>query len=217
MFNSTNNKSRFAKHISNEMSRINIRHMKKHTLFVFSLLIATAFTFTSCESEIKNTEKKEGAVKIGSIVKNSGTQLTISLEVAASLMQKHNRLTQEVFNYTYTRAWIETLITEENTPLYYLGVEATLEAKNNERAYSCYSVYSELTIDNDVLNFYPDAYQQACMGKCCGSCKLEMFEDNVQGCKFEPLPEGSECEGRGGCKHDESRILDKEQEKDDMI
>lgn len=191
--------------------------MKKHTLLVYSLLIATLFTFTSCESEIKNTEKKEGAVKIGSIVKSNNTQLAISLEDAASLMQKHNRLTQEWFNYTYTRAWIVTLITEENTPLYYLGVEATLEGKNNERAYSCYSVYSELTVDKDALYFYPDAFQQTCTGKCCGACKLEIFEENVQGCKFEPLPEGSECEGRGGCMHNESRILDEEQEKDDMI
>ncbi len=193
--------------------------MKKYTLIAFSLLVATLFAFTGCDSNNKKTENKEGGVKAGDITKGNEAiaALTISLDTAALLMQKHNRLTQTWFNYSYTRAWIETLQTEENTFLYYLGVEASLEGKNNERPYSCYSVYSELTVVNNELYFYPDAYQQSCMGKCCSSCKLEMFEDNVQGCTFKPSSDESECQGRGGCVHNESRILDEEQEKDDMI
>ncbi len=193
--------------------------MRKSILIVYSLLLATLFAFTGCDSNSAKSEKKAGGIKAGNITKGdkANAELTISLEKAASIMQKHNRLTQEWFNYTYTSAWIEILQTEENTFLYYLGVEATLEGKNNERPYSCYSVYSELTVENNELYFLIDAYQQSCMGKCCGSCKLEMFEDNVQGCRFKPLSDDSECDDRGGCMHNESRILSEEQEKDDMI
>lgn len=193
--------------------------MKKYTLFTVGLLIATFLTLSGCDSNNKKSEKNEEGVNAGEIVKGdeANAKLTMSLDNASLLMQKYNRLTQKWFNYTYTRAWIEVLQTEEGTFLYYLGVEANLEGKNNERPYSCYSVYSELTVVNNELFFNPDAYQQSCMGKCCSSCYLEMFEDNVPGCKFKPTSDQSECQGRGGCVHNESRILDEEQEKDDMI
>lgn len=196
--------------------------MKKYILVVSSLLITSFFIFTGCNlnnTSSDNSDNKEGGVIAGEITKGdeANTKLIMSLDNASLLMHKYNRLTQKWFNYTYTRVWIETLRTEENTLLYYLGVEASLEGKNNERPYSCYSVYSELTVINNELYFYPNAYQQSCMGKCCRSCKLEMFEDNVQGCKFTPLRDESECQGRGGCAHQDSRIPDEEQEKDDMI
>ncbi len=196
------------------------KQMKKYIHIALSLLIASLLTLTGCDSNSSKSEKKEGGVKAGNIAEadKSNPELTISLDNAAILMQKHNRLTQKWFNYTYTRAWIETLQTEENTFLYYLGVEASLEGKNNEKAYSCYAVYSELTVNNNELYFYPNAYQQSCMGKCCSSCELEMFEDNVQGCIFKPSAnESEECKGRGGCVHNESIVPDEEQAKDDMI
>ena len=191
--------------------------MEKYLFKSISLVIVALLIFTACDSNTTKSEEKKGGVMIGNIAEGNNTELTISLNDAAILMQKHNRLTEKWFNYTYTRAWIEVLQTSENKFSYYLGVEANLEGKNNERAYSCYSVYSELEASDNELTFYPDAYQQSCLGKCCSNCKLVMFKNNEIGCQCESSTTEPGCEGAGKCKHDGSRILDEEQKKNDLI
>ncbi len=191
--------------------------MKKYLFTYASLIIAALLIFTSCDSTENKSEEKKDGVKVGKITKGTNTELTISLSDASKLMQEHNRLTKKWFNYTYTRAWIEVLQTSENKFSYYLGVKANLEGKNNEKAYSCYSVYSELEASDNELTFYPNAYQQSCLGKCCSNCKLVMFKNNEIGCQCESPGTESGCEGAGKCKHDGSRVLDDEQKKNDLI
>ena len=191
--------------------------MKKYLFTFTSLIIAALLIFTSCDSPDNKSEEKKGGVKVGKIAKGKNTELTISLSDAAKLMQQHNRLTESWFNYTYTRTWIEVLQTGNGEFNYYLGVEASLEGKNNEKAYSCYSVYSELETSNNELTFYPDAYQQSCLGKCCSNCKLVMFENNEIGCQCESSTEEPGCKDASKCKHDGSRILDDDQKKNDLI
>ena len=191
--------------------------MKKYLFTYTSLIIAALLFFTSCDSTKKKSEEKKGGVKVGNIATGNNTELTISLVDASKLMKEHNRLTEKWFNYTYTRAWIEVLQTGESEFSYYLGVEANLEGKNNEKAYSCYSVYSELEAGNNELIFYPEAYQQSCLGKCCSNCKLVMLKNNKIGCQCESSTTEDGCQDAGKCKHSGSRVLDEEQKKNDLI
>lgn len=193
--------------------------MKKLIFIHISFLIATLLIVISCDSSNNKSEKKEGGIKVGDIIdgNQSTTKLTITLDDAAKLMQQHNRLAERWFNYTYTRAWIEVIQTEKNKFNYYLGVEASLESKNDERVYSCYSVYSELTTDSGELYFYADALLQSCRGKCCSSCKLMLFNNSKIGCRCETPSTESDCKGEGKCDHSISRILDEEQKKNDII
>ena len=191
--------------------------MKKNLFTSTILVIAALLIFTSCDSTKKKTDEKKGGVKIGNIAEGNNAELTISLSDAAILMQKHNRLTEKWFNYTYTRSWIEVLQTGDNEFSYYLGVEANMEGKNNERVYSCYSVYSELETSNNELTFYPEAYQQSCLGKCCSNCKLVMLKNNEIGCQCESSTTEDGCQDAGKCKHSGSRIMDEEQKKNDLI
>ena len=81
--------------------------MKKQIITSYSLLLAILFIIASCDSPVKQTEeKKEGGVIVGNFSENDKTSasLTISLDEASKLMKANNRLTNERFNYTYTRA-----------------------------------------------------------------------------------------------------------------
>jgi len=193
--------------------------MNKHRFIATSILIATLVLMMSCDSNNEKSEKKEGGVIIGNITKGNQTaaSLAISLDDATKLMEQHNRLTEDWFTYTYTRVWIEIIQIKGGKLNYYLGVEASMEGKNDERVYSCYSVYSELEINNTELSFYPDALQQSCRGKCCSSCKLVLLENNNIGCDCHISIDDPNCKGNAKCNHRESRMMDEEQEKNDMI
>ncbi|MFK5854915.1 MAG: hypothetical protein QM503_02215 [Bacteroidota bacterium] len=193
--------------------------MKKYIIAALSMVVVIFIATTSCDSNIKKSEKQnESGDIVGKISDNNSSTatLSVSMDEVSKLMQEHNRLTLERFNYTYTRAWIEVIETGQNKYDYYLGVEASLESKTNERAYSCYSVFTQLEIDNAELHFYKDAIQRSCTGKCCGNCKLVLTNDNL-GCECYSPSENTECSGKGDCKYKESEVLTKEQEKNDMI
>ncbi len=193
--------------------------MKKQVLSATILLIAFVLLIVSCDSTAKRAEAKKDGINVGNITpdnKASGN-LTITIGEASELMVKHNRLTEKVFIYTYTQAWIETIQISENKYNYYLGLEASLEGKNNERAYSCYSIYTELELTNNNLIFYPDAFQQSCRGKFCQSCKLVLFENNEIGCDCVSSVNDPENKSEGKCNHSISRVMSEEQEKNDEI
>ncbi len=193
--------------------------MKKHLITITGLFIATIFILSSCENSVDKKEHRKDGIVVGDLSqeKSSGAKVTISLDQASEMMDKYNRLTQEWFNYTYTRAWIETIKMNDGKINYYLGVEATLEPKNNSKAYSCYTIYTELEKTKDDLVLYPDAYQQSCRGKCCNSCKLVLQKDNTFTCECESPIEDSDCNGKSSCGHSESKPVSKEQAKNDMI
>jgi hypothetical protein len=190
--------------------------MKNNIIKILSLFVISLLVFASCNS---NTEKKVGGIKIGNIVKDnqSAAKLTISLNDAASLMLKHNRLTEEWLSYTYTRAWVEVIQLEEKKFNYYLGVEASLVSNSNKKAHSCYSVYSELTVNNSKLYFHPNSFQQSCTGSCCNGCKLVLFENSKIGCSCETPSAKPDCKDEGRCDSSISRIMDEEQKKNDII
>lgn len=190
--------------------------MKNNLTKILSLIVISQLIFVSC---ISNTDKTTGGINIGNIIEDNraNAKLTISLDDAANLMQKYNRLTEERFKYTYTRAWVEVIQIEKRKFNYYLGVEASLTNYSIEKTHSCYSVYSELTINNNRLYFYPDSFQQSCTGSCCNNCKLVFFGNSKIGCSCETPSENPSCKGEGRCDHSISRIMDEEQEKDDMI
>lgn len=190
--------------------------MKVCTAKLLGLIFVTIALITSCNSGVNKVDKQEGEIKVGNIEGERNTELTISLSEAAKLMEKHNRLEDDWFNYTYTRAWIEIIQTEQNNYSYYLGLEASLKSKNNERAYSCYSVYSELSIVKNVLNFHPDAVQHSCKGKCCDNCKLVLFKNGLD-CNCATPSEDSGCDDKGNCSHNISRVMDDRQKKNDII
>jgi len=193
--------------------------MKKHIITSYSLLLAIIFLVASCDSSVKKTEEeREGGIIVGSFSDNtkSSVNLTISIDEVSKLMQANNRLTLERFEYTYTRAWIEVIEIEQNKYSYYLGVEASLESKTNEMAYSCYSIYTQLEVINDDLKLYKDAIQHSCTGKCCENCKLVLFKDNL-GCECDSPSEESDCNGKGNCKHEQSKELTEEQKKNTII
>ncbi len=193
--------------------------MKKIKFTSISFLLLTLLLIMSCDSNNNKSVKKESGIKIGDIIYGNQvtTELTISLDDASKLMQQHNRLTENKFNYTYTRAWIEVIQLEEKKFNYYLGVEASLESKNNEKVYSCYSIYSELATYSNELFFHSDAFQQSCSGSCCNSCKLILFENSKIGCQCETPSSKPECDDQGRCDHSISRIMDEEQEKSSII
>jgi len=190
------------------------------TIFIASILII------SCNSDNNkthdNTEnnieiKKEKGINIGKIDDNSASAtLSISLEKAGKLMLKNNRLTSNQFVYTYTRAWIEVIQIKKGKYSYFLGVEASLASKNNQQAYSCYSIYTELETNSNELIYYPSSVQHSCTGKCCGSCKLVIFENGLD-CECSVPSNESECKGNGKCKHTASEKLSDEQIKSEII
>ncbi|NQU35340.1 MAG: hypothetical protein HQ521_19100 [Bacteroidetes bacterium] len=193
--------------------------MKKQVFSTTILLIALVLIIASCDSSAKKAESKKDGINVGNITpdnKASGN-LAITLDEATLLMQKYNRLTEKWFTYTYTRAWIEIIQISENKYNYYLGIEASLESKNNEQPYSCYSIYTELEQTNNSLIFYPDAFQQSCRGKFCKSCKLVLFENNELGCDCVSSVNDPENKEEGKCNHSISRVMSEEQEKNDEI
>jgi len=193
--------------------------MKIHNITSYSLLLAIFLLIASCDSSFKKTEEEKiNGIIVGSFSDNtkSSVNLTISIDEASKLMQANNRLTLEGFKYTYTNAWIEVIEIEQNKYSYYLGVEANLESKTNDMAYSCYSIYSQLEVTNGDLKLYKDAVQHSCTGKCCGNCKLVLFKDNL-GCECDSPSEESDCNSMGRCKHEQSKELTEEQKKSTII
>ncbi len=193
--------------------------MKNKILKILSLFVVNLIVFTSCNSATEKKEDKEDGIIVGNITEgNQATaKLTISLDVAAELMRKHNRLTKDIFNYEYTQVWIEVIQTDQNKFTYFLAVKANLEGKNNERAYSYYSIFTELISVDNELHYNSNAFQQSCLGKCCNTCKLIFLGDNNFDCECETTSDNPDCSGKGKCKNNSSRVLDEEQEKDDMI
>ena len=193
--------------------------MKNNILSATILLITFALIITSCNSTAKKAEAKKDGINVGTITsdKKASGNLIISLDEASQLMQKHNRLTEKWFTYTYTRAWIETIQISENKYNYYLGLDASLESKNNDQPYSCYSIYTELELTNNNLIFYPNAFQQSCRGKFCQSCKLVLFENNEIGCDCVSSVNDTKNKEEGKCNHSISRVMSEEQEKNDEI
>jgi len=193
--------------------------MKNKILKILSLFVVCLIVITSCNSATKKKENKVDGIIVGNIAEgNQATaKLTVSLDVASELMQKHNRLTEDIFNYEYTQAWIETIQTDQNKFSYFLAVKANLEGKNNERGYSYYSIFTELSNVDNELHYYSNAFQQSCLGKCCNDCKLIFLGENNFDCECETTSDDPDCSGKSNCKNNSSRVLDKEQEKDDMI
>jgi hypothetical protein len=193
--------------------------MKKYFLSITGLLLIALLIITSCNNSTKEEEKRKDGLVAGTILKESNSQAVISIPLnkVSDLMHKRNRLTQEWFDYTYTHAWIETIKMKDGTSTYFLGVEASLESKNDSKVYSCYSIYSELTKVNDELILYPDAFQQSCRGKCCNNCKLVLSIDNDFDCECESSKDDPDCKGKSSCGHSESKAISKDQEKNDMI
>ena len=193
--------------------------MKNKIFKILSLLVVSLIVFTSCNSAAEKKENKEDGIVVGNITEGNQTtaKLTISLDVAAELMQKHNRLTEDIFNYEYTQARIEAIQTDQNKFTYFLAVKANLEGKNNESVYSYYSIFTELSRVDKELHYYSNAFQQSCLGKCCNNCKLIFLGKNNFDCECETTLDNSDCSGKGKCKKNSSRVLDEEQEKDDMI
>lgn len=193
----------------------NYKNMKKFITPI--ILIAFLAIITSCNSSTNKSEKqqKTGLV-VGNIEKSNDVKLTIPLDAVSKLMNKDNRLLMSSIDYTYTRAWVEVLEVEKNKYSYYLGVEASLKSKDNQKTYSCYSIYTELVVVNAELHYLPSSVQLSCTGKCCSNCKLVVYKGGVD-CQCNGTSDIENCAGNEKCKLHKSEVLDEKQKKSDII
>ncbi len=190
----------------------------KNLFFIVMIGIITLSSCNSGQNNNKNSAKKEGGVEIGTLRKGNRAEanLQIPIEKAVELIKDNNRLTQDIFNYKYTNAWVEVVETGYDSYEYFLAFDADLTSKGKYMTYSCYSVYSQLEEHNYRLYFHPESAQYSLRGKCCNKCNL-IFKDGKLDTECGEGSQEDNCNGNGRCSLSESKEISKEQIKNDMI
>ncbi len=187
-------------------------------LFSISLILIITIFFASCNStETKKSTTTNMGIVVGNINKSNidEASVVISLDSASRLMDRYNRLTLSNFEYNYTNAWIEIVAMEDGSYSYFLGLKASLSAKDEGDTYSCYSIFTKLVNYDQKLYFKATAEQQSCTGKCCEGCRLTVTEDTWE-CECDTPSTKNNCKNNR-CKHEISNELSEDQIKSAII